>query len=249
MVLRAQIEGALIEKRHELLATFDVCGAEAGEEGIAGAGGVENAAYRAIRCKLIELLPIPDQRALRADGADGNVAAEDACLPHPAQKQLPRIGAAGEQNDGAVRRNCVEIALIHPVFRAVEGNRNTGARKARQLRLEKAVAGAVNEVKAAQILQKLRRNRQRVALCRAVVVVVGDDAVAVYQLNRAMTGLAVRQNPAMLVLDVPGVQCIENHAGIDVLRQIPAECALMPQHPGEDGKIHGVSAGVHGVLK
>ena len=32
-------------------------------------------------------------------------------------------------------------------------------------------------------------------------------------------------------------------------RQIPAECALMPQHPGEDGKIHGVSAGVHGVLK
>ena len=107
----------------------------------------------------------------------------------------------------------------------------------------------MNEVKAAQILQKLRRNRQRVALCRAVVVVVGDDAVAVYQLNRAMTGLAVRQNPAMLVLDVPGVQRIESHAGIDVLRQIPAECALMPQHPGEDGKIHGVSAGVHGVLK
>lgn len=78
MVLRAQIEGALIEKRHELLAAFDVCGAEAGEEGIAGAGGVKNAAYRAIRCKLIELLSIPDQRALRADGADGNVAAEDA---------------------------------------------------------------------------------------------------------------------------------------------------------------------------
>lgn len=96
-------------------------------------------------------------------------------------------------------------------------------------------------------MQKLRRNRQRVALCRAVVV--GDDAVAVYQLNRAMTSLAVRQNPEMLVLDVPGVQRIENHAGIDVLRQIPAECALMPQHPGEDGKTHGVAAGVHGVLK